>query len=57
MIRGVLFDLDGVLYNGEDPIAGAPEAVAAVRSSGIPTLFVTNTTSRPRSALRAMAFV
>ena len=52
MIRGVLFDLDGVLYNGEDPIAGAPEAVVAVRRSGIPTLFVTNTTTRPRSALR-----
>ena len=52
MISGVLFDLDGVLYNGEDPIEGAPEAVAAVRRSGIPTLFVTNTTSRPRSVLR-----
>ena len=52
MVSGVLFDLDGVLYNGEDPIAGAPEAVAAVRRSGIPTLFVTNTTSRPRSALQ-----
>lgn len=51
MVRGVLFDLDGVLYNGEKPIAGAAEAVKAVREAGIPSLFVTNTTSRPRSAL------
>ena len=51
MIRGVLFDLDGVLYNGEEPIEGAAEAVEAVRDAGIPSLFVTNTTSRPRSAL------
>lgn len=51
MIRGVLFDLDGVLYNGEDPIEGAAEAVGAVRATGMPSLFVTNTTSRPREAL------
>ena len=53
MIRGVLFDLDGVLYNGEEPIPGAREAVETIRQWGIPTLFVTNTTSRPRSALAA----
>ena len=51
MIRGVLFDLDGVLYNGEDPIEGAADAVADVRATGVPSLFVTNTTSRPREAL------
>ena len=53
MIRGVLFDLDGVLYNGEDPIPGAAGAVEKVRQSGVATLFVTNTTSRPRGALVA----
>ncbi len=53
MIRGVLFDLDGVLYNGDDPIPGAAEAVSLVRKSGLPSLFVTNTTSRPRDALTA----
>ncbi len=51
-MSGVLLDLDGVLYNGQDPIEGAAEAVSLVRQSGIPSLFVTNTTSRPRSALR-----
>ena len=51
MIRGVLLDLDGVLYNGDEPIRGAAAAVRRVRKSGIPLLFVTNTTSRPRTAL------
>ncbi len=51
MIRGVLFDLDGVLYNGDQPIEGAARAVGDVRAAGISSLFVTNTTSRPRSAL------
>ena len=51
MIRAVLFDLDGVLYNGQEPIPGAAEAVEQVRRSGVASLFVTNTTSRPRSAL------
>lgn len=51
MIRAVLFDLDGVLYNGEEPIPGAAEAVEQVRRSGVAWQFVTNTTSRPRSAL------
>ncbi len=45
-MRGILFDLDGVLYNGEEPIAGASKAVAWVRERRIPHLFVTNTTSR-----------
>ena len=43
---GILFDLDGVIYNADEPIAGAAEAVAWVRGRGIPHLFVTNTTSR-----------
>jgi HAD superfamily hydrolase (TIGR01458 family) len=51
MISGILFDLDGVLYNDNRPIAGAVDAVGWVRARAIPHLFVTNTTSRPRSAL------
>jgi HAD superfamily hydrolase (TIGR01458 family) len=49
--QGILFDLDGVLYNAGQPIAGAAETVTWARAQGIPHLFVTNTTSRPRSAL------
>lgn len=49
--QGILFDLDGVLYNAGTPIAGAAETVAWARQRDIPHLFVTNTTSQPRSAL------
>ena len=47
----VLFDLDGVLYVADQPIAGAADAVAWFQQQEIPHLFLTNTTSRPRSAL------
>jgi phospholysine phosphohistidine inorganic pyrophosphate phosphatase len=50
-LRGILFDLDGVLYNSEQLIDGAVRAVQWVQENRIPYLFVTNTTSRPRSAL------
>ena len=50
-MRGILFDMDGVLYNSEEPIEGAAEAVSWVQAKGIPHLFVTNTTSRGRDAL------
>jgi phospholysine phosphohistidine inorganic pyrophosphate phosphatase len=49
--RGLLFDMDGVLYNAEQPIEGAAEALAWVAARGIPRLFVTNTTSRSRAVL------
>lgn len=50
-MSGLLIDLDGVVYEGELPVAGAPEAIAWLAEQAIPHLFVTNTTSRPRSAL------
>jgi phospholysine phosphohistidine inorganic pyrophosphate phosphatase len=50
-MQGILFDLDGVVYNSEDPIDGAAEAVAWIQARNIPHLFVTNTTSRGRDAL------
>jgi phospholysine phosphohistidine inorganic pyrophosphate phosphatase len=50
-MKAILFDMDGVIYNSETLIEGAPEALAWVRSRGIPHLFVTNTTSRSRSIL------
>lgn len=50
-MRAILLDMDGVLYNSEEPIEGAAEAVAWVQTKGIPHLFVTNTTSRGRDAL------
>ncbi|MBK1731204.1 TIGR01458 family HAD-type hydrolase [Thiococcus pfennigii] len=50
-IRAFLVDLDGVLYQGERLLAGARETLAWLGSRGLPFLFVTNTTSRPRRAL------
>jgi phospholysine phosphohistidine inorganic pyrophosphate phosphatase len=50
-LRGVLFDMDGVLYNADHLIAGAVDTVEWVHAQGIPHLFVTNTTSRSRAAL------
>lgn len=50
-MRSILFDLDGVFYQGDTAIAGAADVVAWARDEAIPHLFVTNTTSRPRSAL------
>ncbi|HTC24412.1 MAG TPA: HAD-IIA family hydrolase [Gemmatimonadales bacterium] len=47
----LLLDLDGTLYVAGAPVPGAPETVAALRGAGIPFRFVTNTTSRPRTAL------
>lgn len=52
-MQGLLFDMDGVLYNSEEPIPGAAEALAWVRGRKIPHLFITNTTSRGGDALAA----
>jgi phospholysine phosphohistidine inorganic pyrophosphate phosphatase len=50
-MQAILFDMDGVLYNSEEPIPGAADTLAWVRRRAIPHLFVTNTTSRGREAL------
>jgi HAD superfamily hydrolase (TIGR01458 family) len=44
-LEGLLFDLDGVLYVGSQPIPGAAEAVDAIRASGLPCRFITNTST------------
>ncbi len=49
--QAVLIDLDGVLYEGEEAVSGAADAVAWLQAQSIPHLFLTNTTSRPRAAL------
>lgn len=51
MRSGLLIDLDGVVYEGDQPVAGAAEALAWLDAEAIPKLFLTNTTSRPRSSL------
>lgn len=46
----LLIDLDGVIYQGERPVPGAGDAMVWLANHRVPHLFVTNTTSRPRSA-------
>ena len=50
-MKAILFDLDGVLYTGEQAIAGAADTVKWCQGQAIPHLFLTNTTSSPRIAL------
>ena len=50
-MRAVLFDMDGVLYEGDRAVCGAAEAVSWFQRRHVPHLFVTNTTSKPREAL------
>ncbi len=47
----ILFDLDGVLYRGEEPVPGAAGTVAALRSLGKRIAFVTNNSSRTPDAI------
>ena len=46
-----LFDLDGVLYRGSEPIPGAAEAVDRLRGLGKRVAFVTNNSSRTPGAV------
>lgn len=52
-MQAILFDLDGVIYQGDHALPGAAETLAWVRREGIPHLFVTNTSSRPPAAIVA----
>lgn len=59
--QAILIDLAGVLHIDDKPLPGAAEALAALRASGLPIRFLTNTTRSPRSrivaGLRKMGFV
>jgi HAD superfamily hydrolase (TIGR01458 family) len=50
-IRGILFDLDGVLYVGDKVIEGAVDTIRYIKEQQIPHRFVTNTTTQSREAL------
>jgi 4-nitrophenyl phosphatase len=41
-VRLVIFDLDGVVYRGLEPIEGARELVAALHAAGVAVRFATN---------------
>jgi glycerol-1-phosphatase len=42
----LLFDLDGTIYRGEEPVPGADRAVDAAHEKGVRVRFVTNNASR-----------
>ncbi|MEI2713250.1 MAG: HAD-IIA family hydrolase [Nocardioides sp.] len=43
----VMFDLDGVVYVGDGPVAHAAEAIAEVRGGNTSVAYITNNASRP----------
>lgn len=48
MVRGVLLDLAGVIYDGDQALPGALDAVGRLRQAGFSLRFVTNTTRMPK---------
>ncbi|HUK92505.1 MAG TPA: TIGR01458 family HAD-type hydrolase, partial [Methanomicrobiales archaeon] len=50
-IRGLLLDLDGVLYVGDTPVPGAIEALRDLRKRSFPVRFVSNSTRRSRASV------
>ena len=48
---GVLLDIDGVLYVGDQPIPGAHQAFSELRELSAGVRLLTNTTSRSRRAV------
>ena len=56
MIRlgGILFDLDGVIFQGNSLIPGSKEILYALRSAGTPYRYITNTTRMTKNNLIKM---
>jgi len=50
-VNGVLLDLGGVVYVGDEALPGALEALSRLKASGLPVRYITNTTRQPLSAL------
>jgi len=50
-IKGLLIDLDGVLYVGAQVISGAIETINNIRQHNIPCRFITNTSTVSRQSL------
>ena len=51
MIKGVLIDLGGVVYVGDDVLSGALHAIERLKEAGLPHKFITNTTRKSRAML------
>jgi 4-nitrophenyl phosphatase len=53
MPRLVIFDLDGVVYRGDQPIPGAPALARALRTAGVIVRFATNNSMATREQYAA----
>lgn len=53
MIKGILLDIGGVLYVGDEALPGSVEAVGRLKAAGLAVRYITNTTRTPRRALLA----
>jgi HAD superfamily hydrolase (TIGR01458 family) len=51
MIKGVLLDLSGTIYEGDELLPGALEAVNELRAGGLPYRYITNTSRMPRGKI------
>lgn len=51
MIKGVLLDLAGVVYDGDRPVPGALDAIEALRAARLHLRFVSNTTRSTRQTM------
>lgn len=49
--RGILLDLSGVLYTGDNPVPGAVNAIAQLSETGLPVRYITNTTRSTRNSI------
>jgi len=49
---GIVFDMDGVIYRGNQPIEGSREVIEYLREKGIPFVFLTNNSTRTPSMYR-----
>ena len=49
-VRLVIFDLDGVVYRGDQPVRGAPELVDFLHRHGVAVRFATNNSTATRRA-------
>lgn len=52
-VQGLLLDLEGVIYIGSEPVAGAEAALSRLRKQGLAMRYLTNTTTLPRDSILA----
>ena len=43
---GLIFDMDGVIYRGDEPVEGSRELIKFLRERGVPFVFLTNNSTK-----------